>query len=102
MSWAGMSGGLLVLLEKLWTQNPQLPLARLRDRLVVRPLAHGAARDAEQVRELTISHAQPLSELCFRHVHGDSLPRLATVSSPLSATVRREVLRALDSGCLGG
>ena len=62
MSWAGMSGGLLALLEQVRPQHPELPLPRLRDRLVVGPLAHGAARDAEQVRELTISHAQPLSD----------------------------------------
>lgn len=72
MSCKGMSGGLLVL-EQLWTQNLQLPLAGLRDRLVIRPLAHGTASDAEQVGKLTISQAKTLSELCFGHVHGASV-----------------------------
>ena len=52
-----MSGGLLVLLEQLGTQNLQLPLTRLRNRLVITPLAHGTASDAEQVGQLTISQA---------------------------------------------
>ena len=73
MSWAGMSGGLLALLEQVRPQHPELPLPRLRDRLIVRPLAYGAASDAEQVCKLTVSQAKTLSELCFRHVHGPTV-----------------------------
>ena len=72
------------------------------DRLVIRPLAHGTASDAEQVGKLTISQAKTLSGCALVMFMGISLLRLATVSSPLSATVCREVLRALDYVCLGG
>lgn len=81
MSWAGMSGGLLVL-EQLGAQHLQLPLSRLRDRLIVRPLAYGAASDAEQVCQLTIGQAQTLSELCFRHVHGAQFTPLSCGVKP--------------------
>ena len=62
-----------MLLEQLGAQHLQLPLSRLRDRLIVRPLAYGAASDAEQVCKLTVSQAKTLSELCFRHVHGPTV-----------------------------
>ena len=52
-----------MLLEQLGAQHLQLPLSRLRDRLIVRPLAYGAASDAEQVCKLTVSQAKTLSEL---------------------------------------